>query len=392
MYGSLLPENQSPPSRWRKLIVLVLFALLVLVTAAGALVYFLSRPIGRNANGNQNVNTNVHFNPNVLPPDGRIRLTRQEYEANAKQYEREAKASGRTIGHGPDDEWIWIKSHYEILDDPDFQHDFIDIDVDQGVVTVTGVVYAEEERAKAIRIVKNIEGVKAVNDRLKVDTSGPKSYNPINASFDIDRELKKLKDGAAITEVPTAMEVGETRTVVLVLSPSIGAAPAIIEQRKQDVQRHDESNPSRPLGPSTNINSEKAQYSTLMEARLSGQGFEIRAVTPERQPVATNQPTTWTWDVKATGGGEQNLYLSLNAIFEGAGPEKTRAVTTFNKTVQVKVTWRKFFATNWQVIIGGIGIPLTVAIIIPLVKWGAPNLWSSLTKKKKKNGKGIGFK
>jgi hypothetical protein len=129
-----------------------------------------------------------------------------------------------------------------------------------------------------------------------------------------------------------------------------------------------------------------------MEARLSGQGFEIRAVTPERQPVATNQPTTWTWDVKATGGGEQNLYLSLNAIFEGAGPEKTRAVTTFNKTVQVKVTWRKFFATNWQVIIGGIGIPLTVAIIIPLVKWGAPNLWSSLTKKKKKNGKGIGFK
>src|ERR1051326_679076 len=99
MYGSLLPENQSPPSRWRKLIVLVLFALLVLVTAAGALVYFLSRPIGRNANGNQNVNTNVHFNPNVLPPDGRIRLTRQEYEANAKQYERSEEHTSELQSH-----------------------------------------------------------------------------------------------------------------------------------------------------------------------------------------------------------------------------------------------------------------------------------------------------
>lgn len=194
-----------------------------------------------------------------------------------------------------------------------------------------------------------------------------------SVGFDIDNELKKLKDGAAVTEVPKEMELGETRRVVLVLSPDVAAAPAIVKERKESLQRHDQKAPERPLAPKTEVESEPAAYAKFMEAKLTGQGFEIRAATPERQPVASHQPTTWTWDVKATGSGEQYLYLSLNAIFEGEGSEKTRAVTTFNKTVKVNVSWGTFVSNYWQWLVTAIAAPIIGA------------LWALLTKRKKGN-------
>ena len=352
------------------------------------------------ANSNANVSTNVNANARASPSGTTVTSanantgrapTREEYERHADRYQREAKEAGRTIGSGANDGWLWVKVRFDLQAADDLRDSSIEVDVDHGVVTLTGEVTSKEQKVKAVQLVKQIEGVRSVRDALVVKevgsrpspspqpsglpsppaTPSPSTTAPVG--FDIDSEVKKLKDGAAITEVPTAMELGETRRVVLVLSPDVAVAPAIVQERTESLQRHDQKAPERPLVPKTEVGSERAAYGKYMEAKLTGQGFEIRAATPERQPVTSHQPTTWTWDVKATGSGEQYLYLSLNAIFEGEGSEKTRAVTTFNKTVKVNVSWRTFVSNYWQWLVTAIALP------------ALGGLWALLTKRKKDN-------
>ena len=340
----------------------------------------------------QNTNANVSINTNVnasASPGATISAntnagrppTREEYERNKEHYQREAKESGRTVGTGTNDAYLWLKVRFDLAAAEDLRDSHIEVDVDQGVVTLTGVVESNEQKVKAVQLANRIEGVRGVKDHLVIGEKGrspspqptPSATPTPSVGFDIDSELKKLKDGAAVTEAPKEMELGETRRVVLVLSPDVAAAPAIVKERTESVQRHDQKTPERPLARKTEVTSEPAAYTKFMEAKLTGQGFEIRAATPERQPVASHQPTTWTWDVKATGSGEQYLYLSLNAIFEGEGSEKTRAVTTFNKTVKVNVSWGTFVSNYWQWLITAIALPAIGA------------LWALFTKRKKDN-------
>jgi len=44
----------------------------------------------------------------------------------------------------------------------------IDVDTNGSVVTLTGAVHSETERAKAVQLARETEGVTTVNDRLVV--------------------------------------------------------------------------------------------------------------------------------------------------------------------------------------------------------------------------------
>jgi hypothetical protein len=207
--------------------------------------------------------------------------------------------------------------------------------------------------------------------------------------LDIDREVSRMKEGDALSEVPTLMTLGETRTVTLILSPDSPTTKVVEEEQRQSLSNRNQEAPKRDLERKTRIETEKAYYSRFMEAKLSGQGFEIKAITPERQPVSNYQPTKWSWDVKATARGDQYLYLALNAIFEGEGSEKTRSVNTYSKAVRVEVSWGKFLADNWVTIVGVVIVPLTIAGLIPLLRWLAPNLWKSIRKDSAKRVEGF---
>ena len=58
-----------------------------------------------NANSNANVSTN-RWNPNI---------TREEYEKNKGDYEKEKGSS--TIGQGANDMWLWVKTRAKLMDD-----------------------------------------------------------------------------------------------------------------------------------------------------------------------------------------------------------------------------------------------------------------------------------
>ena len=50
----------------------------------------------------------------------------------------------------------------------DLRESTITVDVDNDVVTLNGTVATNEQRTKAEQVAKGIEGVKTVNDKLKV--------------------------------------------------------------------------------------------------------------------------------------------------------------------------------------------------------------------------------
>jgi hyperosmotically inducible periplasmic protein len=110
-----------------------------------------------NSNTNQSANTNTNRAP-----------TREEYERDKERYQREAKQSGRTIGTGLNDGWLWAKARFDLAAVDDLRDSTINVDVDNGVVTLTGTVASAAQRKKAEDTAKTIEGIKGVKNMLKV--------------------------------------------------------------------------------------------------------------------------------------------------------------------------------------------------------------------------------
>jgi osmotically-inducible protein OsmY len=123
--------------------------------------------VNRNANANATATAtpvtvaNANTNTNRAP-------TREEYERDKERYNREAKGSGRTIGTGVNDGWLWVKTRFDLAAADDLRDSTINVDVDQAVVTLTGTVASAAQKAKAETVAKAVDGVKSVRNQLKV--------------------------------------------------------------------------------------------------------------------------------------------------------------------------------------------------------------------------------
>lgn len=157
------------------------FKLLGIITASALLVFLTScTENANNANTNANIaNTNVNANANVavanqnenVNANTRKALTREQYEKNKQSYTEDAKSLGRKIGSGLDDGWLWTKTRFDLGAADDLRDSTINVDVENGAVTLSGTVANAEQKAKAVSIAKAVEGVKSVKDLLKVAAS-----------------------------------------------------------------------------------------------------------------------------------------------------------------------------------------------------------------------------
>lgn len=120
----------------------------------------------RNANANANANTSTRRGP-----------TREEYEREKDRYQREAKEAGRKIGTGLNDGWLWVKTRFELAAADDLRDSTINVDVENGVVTLTGTVANAAQKSRAEAIAKPIEGVTSVKNMLKISASGNVNAN-----------------------------------------------------------------------------------------------------------------------------------------------------------------------------------------------------------------------
>jgi len=134
------------------------------------------------ANANANANATVATTPVVNANTNTRRApTREETEREKERYSREAKESGRTVGTGANDMWLWVKTRFDLAAADDLRDSTINVDVDKDVVTLTGTVASAAQKTRAETVAKAVEGVKGVRNQLKVST-GNANARPANAN------------------------------------------------------------------------------------------------------------------------------------------------------------------------------------------------------------------
>lgn len=95
-------------------------------------------------------------------------ITRADYDRDKDRYAAEAKGMGRTIGTGANDGWLWTKTRAALATTNDLRDSTINVDVENGVITLSGTVGTKEQQQAAVRVANEIEGKTSVKNNLKV--------------------------------------------------------------------------------------------------------------------------------------------------------------------------------------------------------------------------------
>jgi len=160
---------------------------MILLAALALLVAGCDRTANNNANANANAVVNANANATATPAAvannnaNRRAPTREEYDRDKARYDREAKESGRKVGSGANDGWLWVKTRFDLATADDLRDSTIDVDVDNGVVTLSGTVASTAQKARAEQVVTVVEGVRSVRNQLRV-TSGNANANANRAN------------------------------------------------------------------------------------------------------------------------------------------------------------------------------------------------------------------
>ena len=145
----------------------------ILLTALSVLVAGCDNTANNNRTANANANANAHATATSTPvvntnTNTRQAPTRAETERDKERYSREAKESGRTVGTGANDMWLWVKTRFDLAAADDLRDSTINVDVDKDVVTLSGTVASAAQKTRAETVAKAVEGVKGVRNQLKV--------------------------------------------------------------------------------------------------------------------------------------------------------------------------------------------------------------------------------
>ena len=146
---------------------------LIAVAALAVLLPGCDNTANSNVTTNRNANANAVATATPTPvanTNSNRAPTRAEYEANKERYNREAKESGRKVGTGANDTWLWIKTRFDLAAADDLRDSTINVDVDNDIVTLSGTVASAAQKTRAEAVAKAVEGVKGVKNQLKVQT------------------------------------------------------------------------------------------------------------------------------------------------------------------------------------------------------------------------------
>lgn len=135
-----------------------------------------------NNNGNKNTagvsttNSNATGNANTGGRTYNANITKEEYEKDKTRYGTEAQGYGDKIGNGLLDGYYWVKVKGALALVDDLRDSTINVDIDNAVVTLRGTVASKDHMTKAGTAAK-VDGVKSVNNQLKVSADGNSNGN-----------------------------------------------------------------------------------------------------------------------------------------------------------------------------------------------------------------------
>jgi BON domain len=136
-----------------------------------------------NANATRNTTPVMNSNETNINRGGyNANISQEEYDKEKETFGKKAKDLGDKVGSGLTDGWIWVKARGALLAADDLEESGINVDVNNGAITLRGTVPNQDQVKKADAAVKGLSGVKSVQNQLKVGASGGSNVNSTKKS------------------------------------------------------------------------------------------------------------------------------------------------------------------------------------------------------------------
>jgi hypothetical protein len=117
---------------------------------------------------NNNVNRNTTVNTNANRGAYNANISQEDYEKDKDTFGQKAKDLGDKVGSGLSDGWLWVKTRGALMAADDLEESGINVDVNNGVITLRGMVPSKDQVTKADAAAKGVSGNKGVQNQLKV--------------------------------------------------------------------------------------------------------------------------------------------------------------------------------------------------------------------------------
>ena len=104
-------------------------------------------------------------------------ISQADYEKDKETFGQKAKDLGDKVGTSLTDGWLWVKVRGALMGVDDLEESGINVDVNNGVITLRGTVPNADQVKKADAAVKGVGGNKGVQNQLKVGASGGTAGN-----------------------------------------------------------------------------------------------------------------------------------------------------------------------------------------------------------------------
>jgi hypothetical protein len=85
------------------------------------------------------------------------------------------------------------------------------------------------------------------------------------------------------------------------------------------------------------VETDHVNISHVVEARLTGDAFDITAVSDAEQFILAKTVTKWTWDVRPKRFSTQVLHLSLTSKLDVNGKQQNHSFSVFDRDIVVRI-------------------------------------------------------
>ena len=128
-------------------------------------------------NSNTTRNTTMNTNANANRGAYNANISQEDYDKEKETFGQKAKDLGDKIGSGLTDGWLWVKARGALLAADDLEESGINVDVNNGIITLRGTVPNPDQVKKADAAIKGMSGSKGVQNQLKVSAGGNANAN-----------------------------------------------------------------------------------------------------------------------------------------------------------------------------------------------------------------------
>jgi hypothetical protein len=256
-------------------------------------------------------------------------LTREEYEREKQDIIIMAERSGNKIGAGKDDAWLWVRVKTALIQTGEIAASGVNVDVEQGVVVLTGSVSDAEQKERVESAAKGIEGVRRVINKLSIvagHDDSPKAddqrFVPDATPFRKVQSQKREVQTKIEVEWPREMNLTDKGVARVSITPDAEAsATPIAELPNNEASILD---PTRCNTPNANLrNAYGAQYEASALANLTATAFNVTPNQTGAKPLSQAK-VTFTWDIEPKGGGAQAITLLVSAQWKHKRNNQTK--------------------------------------------------------------------